>query len=103
MIAEVLAKGRAHTTTGRELARLFGCGIREISLQIERERRAGAPICAAVGANPGYFIAANKQELKAYCGQLFRRAGEMHRTRKALLEILPEMEGGEDDENEGSQ
>lgn len=56
MIHELLAEGRENARTGRELAQFFDCNIRDITEQVERERREGQPICVATGENPGYYI-----------------------------------------------
>ena len=88
MIAELLNTGRENTQSARELASILGCGIRDISKQIEQERRQGQPICAASGENPGYYLAADEKELQEYCEQLYKRGGEIFKTRRALVAIL---------------
>lgn len=88
MIAELLGVGKENARTGKELAAVLGCNIRELTAAIERERREGQPICAATGDNPGYFIAADAEELEAYCNDLHHRAGELYKTRRALLNVL---------------
>lgn len=68
MIYELLPHGKANTLTGRELAAILNCDIRNVTEAIERERRAGQPICAnARGANAGYFLAETPEELEQYC------------------------------------
>lgn len=88
MIAELLGVGKENARTGKELAAVLGCDIRDVTAAIERERREGQPICAATGENPGYFIAADAEELKAYCDNIHRRASELYKTRGALLNVL---------------
>lgn len=88
MIHELLAEGRDNTRTGRELAEFLDCDIREITQQVEKERRAGLPICAASGENPGYYLAADAEELERYCARLNQRAAELHKTRRALVKVL---------------
>ena len=56
MIAELLAEGRENARTARELATALNCRQRDITLQVEKERRAGRPICAATGETPGYYL-----------------------------------------------
>ena len=85
MIHELLCIGRDNPTTGKDLAASLNCGIRDITQQIERERREGRPICATTGDNPGYFLAANEEELLQYCNRLKSRAIELFKTRQALL------------------
>ncbi len=87
MIAEYLQTGRENARTAKYLAAMLGCDVREISAAIERERRQGQPIIASCDfKQPGYYLAANAKELRQYCGRLHHRAGEIHKTRRALLE-----------------
>lgn len=88
MIAELLGVGKENARTGKELAAVLGCDIRDVTAAIERERREGQPICAATGDNPGYFIAADAEELKEYCDNIHHRAAELYKTRRALLNVL---------------
>ena len=88
MIHELLAEGRENGRRCRELAQYLDCRIRDITIQIERERREGQPICAATGENPGYYLAATPEELEHYCNQLKGRAIEMFKTRQALVRVL---------------
>ena len=88
MIYELLTEGRQNARTGKELAAALNCDIRIVTDQIEKERRAGHPICAATGEKPGYFIAKDTEELQAYCDQLKGRALEIFKTRQALAKIL---------------
>lgn len=86
MIAEVLRAGQQEPLRGRELAQYFKCTIREITAQIEQERRAGAPICATTGRDPGYYLAADIDELEHYCRRLTHRGREMLQTGRAMLD-----------------
>lgn len=88
MIHELLDYGRENARTGRELAEVLQCDIRQITGQIEKERREGQPICAAMGENPGYYLAADDAELSDYCDRLKGRAVELFKTRQALIKIL---------------
>ena len=89
MIHEVLAEGADNPRTGRELATLLQCDIRQVTIQIERERREGWPICAnSSGEAAGYYLAANAEELEIYCNRIHRRASELYKTRRALLKVL---------------
>ena len=92
MIHEILPAGRENALTGRRLADMFNCDIRAITAQIERERRAGYPICAASGEAPGYFLPADDKELEAYCNRLKRRAVELFKTRQALVRVLRQVQ-----------
>lgn len=88
MVHERLDYGRENARTGRELAALLDCNIRNITEAVERERRAGRPICAASGENPGYYLAADADELERYCNMLKGRAIELFKTRQSLIRIL---------------
>ncbi len=95
MVTEILLTGAENARTGREICRELNITHRELTAMIERERRAGQPICAATGGKPGYFLAANQEEMQRYCRALWRRAGEIFKTRRACLqtiESLPEKE-----------
>ena len=88
MIHELLAAGRGNARTGRELAGVLNCNIREVTEAVEKERREGWPICAASGENPGYYIAESPEELDHYCKRLKNRAIELFKTRQALVKVL---------------
>ena len=88
MIHEYLHRGKDYPVTGRELARIFNCDIRRITIEVERERREGHPICAASGENPGYYLPADEDELAEYCNRLKGRAIELFKTRQALIRVL---------------
>lgn len=88
MIHELLDCGRETARTGRELAALLKCDIRQVTIQVEKERREGWPICAAMGENPGYYLAADDTELEDYCDRLKGRAVELFKTRQALIQVL---------------
>ena len=96
MIFELLAEGKENARTARELARVCNKTPREITIQVERERREGRPICAATGSNPGYYLQEDENELSEYCDQLKGRAIEIFKTRQALVRVLRRIseEGG---------
>lgn len=96
-ISDYLLTGAENAQTAKEICSILGISQRELTQEIERERREdGKPICASTDTkNPGYFLAANKDEMQRFCNSLFHRAGEIHKTRKACLaamENLPESE-----------
>lgn len=88
-VADFLPHGAANAVDGRSLATAMGFkSVRELSKRIERERRAGQPICAAVsGEHRGYFIG-DAEELRLYLHSLDRRLREVRRTRDAIVETL---------------
>lgn len=94
MIAEILEKGEQNARTGREICSKLNMTPRQLTRQIEKERRAGEPICARCKGRPhGYFLAADKEEMQTYINRLHHRAGEIFKTRRACIKAaakLPE-------------
>lgn len=89
MIAELLDTGKGNAITARTLAKLTGLDPRGISQQVERERRAGRPICATCDSGgPGYYLAADQGEMRRYCDSLRHREREIAKTRAACLKTL---------------
>lgn len=94
MVHELLGKGRECAVTGEVLAQLLGRSSRDVSMQVERERKAGIPICASCDAtHPGYFLASGPDELAGYLASLDRRLREVRKTRSALQSTLDDMVG----------
>lgn len=98
MIHEILNRGAENAINGRDICDLLDINRRDLQAAVNRERRAGQPICASTGSGnriAGYYLAANKEEMQSYCNSLQHRAGEIHRVRKAclsLMDTLPERE-----------
>ena len=89
-ITEYLQHGEENAQSGRDMARLLGVNLRDISIAIERERQAGSPICASTDAlRGGYYLADNREEMEHYCSRLSRRVGEINRTLEACKKIMP--------------
>jgi hypothetical protein len=95
-IHEYLATGRENARSSKYLMDLLHLRRRDITRAIERERREGWPICAAVSHPRGYFLAANQDELGTYCRRLAHRCGEVEQTLASLQAIdkVPIREGG---------
>ena len=95
-VADVLPHGAANAVDGKTLAAALGFKtVRELSKQVERERRAGQPICASVsGERRGYFMG-DPNELHLYLRSLDRRLREVRRTRDACEDTLRQMTGQE--------
>lgn len=91
MVYEVLLKGRENAITGKEICSILDIKARDLTAAIERERREGKAICASTGSNPGYFIAANREEMERYCNALYRRAGEIFKTRAACMGTIEQL------------
>lgn len=95
MVFEILLEGKENARTGREICDALGITARELTAKVEKERREGKPIAASTGANPGYFLAANREEMQRYCNSLLHRAGEIHKTRKACIATMDSLPPGE--------
>ncbi len=104
MITDHLLKGAENARTGKELASILNCEIRDITIMINRARHDGAPICAMTrGDHPGYYIAEYKEDVKEFTDSLKGRAIEIFKTRQALLKAadsLPERNVSKDPEEQ---
>ena len=85
LIASIL-RGRDNPLTCQEImAALSLSDPRVVTKIIERERRAGLPICASNdSARPGYFLADSPAELEHYTRSLRRRVKAVSGTLAAL-------------------
>lgn len=99
-ISEILLKGEQNARTAQDLcdiAERMGCTLtrRQLSRAIEAERRRGVPICASCHSKtPGYYLAADKSEMKRYCDRLHHRAGEIYKTRRACIKAIEKLPEG---------
>lgn len=82
-VSSLLRHGAENATTARELSQVLGWEVRAVTRQVERERRAGIPICAN-GA--GYFLPGNDVERDRYLACLAHREAEIRRTRAAVAQ-----------------
>ncbi len=94
-LADYLGTGRESARTARELSGALGVSWRDISAAVERERRAGAPICAATGDPKGYYLAKDAAEMEEYARSLTKRAGRVDATRDAVAATAGRMRDGE--------
>ena len=84
MIYEYLLEGESNATPAKELCRVLGLKHRELTQIIESERRQGKPICASCNRySPGYYLAADKEQMQDYCGRLLHRIREIATTMQA--------------------
>ena len=95
-VSDILPRGAANAVDGQTLAAAMGFkSVCELSKQVERERRAGQPICASVsGECRGYFMG-DPNELWLYLRSLDCRLREVRRTRDACENTLRRMTGQE--------
>lgn len=99
MIYELLTEGEDNARTARHLADLLGCSQRDITKQIERERRAGYPICSSCRSEtPGYYLPVNDKDLEQYCNSLKRRAIQIFKTRQALVAVLKQLQAQKEEQ-----
>lgn len=91
-VSDFLLTGAENAIDSRTLAAMMGIDRRTVTQRIEHERRAGAPICAAVdGVNRGYYLAADADELARYVRALDRRISEVKKTHAACRRTLDAM------------
>lgn len=91
MVAEALLQGRENARTTRELCKVLNLKPRELTQQIQNERRAGQPICSTNTGTGGYYLAESKQEMERFCRALLHRAGEIHKTRNACIKTIDDL------------
>lgn len=103
-VAFYLDFGRKNAVTASRLAEILEIkDVRQVTKLIERERRAGVPICASNDTNPGYYLAESPEELETYIASLNRRSRHLQATILGLGFALDEMRGQGafwDDENQ---
>ena len=80
-IIDLLQHGAGNAITARDLGNLLGWKHREITRQIERERRNGAPILAC---GRGYYLPEHDAELDEYLTRLQNRESEIRVTRLSV-------------------
>lgn len=94
-IETFIPEGHDSPITARELGKLTGATVRNVTAAIQKKRRAGVPICANRNENPGYFIAVSAEEMRDYCGRLKHEEAELRKTRRACEKIIDQLpEGG---------
>jgi len=81
----VLKPGKENAIKAAEIARATGYTVKEISRRVKIERRQGVAICSC---QEGYYLAESEKDIKDICGRLYHRAGEIFKTRRALLQHL---------------
>ena len=93
-ILDFIPVGRENAVTARELTQLLGLkNQRDATKAIERERLAGAPICASNSyGNQGYFLAANAEEFGRFISSLNRRVSNIDKTLQSCRETSKQMQ-----------
>lgn len=93
MVVELLDKGRENAKTTEELVR--ACNFtnkRDLTLQIAKEREAGAVICSTTSGEGGYYLPDNPKELRAFINSMDNRAINIFRAVKSAKKMLKELE-----------
>ena len=91
-VCDYLLTDAEHALDAKTLAAMMEIDRRSVTQRIERERRRGMPICAAVdGVNRGYYLAADADELARYVRALDRRISEVKKTHAACRRTLDAM------------
>lgn len=75
MVKELLRKGKRNAITTDELMR--ACHLdhrRDLTMQIARERAAGAIICSTTSGQGGYYLPENKEEVVEFINSMSNRA-----------------------------
>lgn len=101
-VERLLLHGQENAQSAPELAKLAGMrSVRELQLQIARERAAGALILSSCrGKNAGYFLpgegTAGRLELSRYVASMMRRGTRCMAAALAAREALRQVEGQTD-------
>lgn len=89
MISDYLSTGKDNAICCKDLAKITSMPERDITEAVMRERRSGLPICATSDSRrPGYYMAADKEEMQDFCQSLARREKEIRETRKSCLKTI---------------
>ena len=81
-VSDFLSRGRENAVPLRHLKKLLELDGRTVRLMIERERRAGIPICADNAT--GYYLPSTADEKAACVRSMRHRAGEIMKTARAI-------------------
>ena len=90
MIAELLEIGAQNAKTSRRIEQETGLEKRSIQLIVEKERDAGAFICANQN---GYFLAANREEVIDFYKRYTAGAKKMLHTARHFKKAAEQVEG----------
>lgn len=88
-ILEFIPVGRENAISCRELSDLLHIPKRQVTRQIERERRHGCAVCASnATGTAGYYRPADRGELREYLHRLNSRITEIQTNRDGLQAAL---------------
>ena len=101
MVFEVLGTGIENSQSARQICDTLNISGRELRKQIEHERRQGHAICAQVSKEgSGYFLAANKDEMRNFCRRIWKIVNSLAKTCRACQQIIDELPPGSEEETE---
>ena len=83
-VSDLLPVGRKNAITGDKLCAALNCNTRQLIAAINRERKAGAPICASCADPRGYYLAEDPEELDAYLLSFTGRVKDMEAARDGM-------------------
>lgn len=89
-LSELLLTGAENALTAKHIAKLTGSKPRDVTRTFQRERTAGAAICAS---GDGFYMAADAAELGRYIRAFDGRLREMQKTRRGLEIAYTRMTG----------
>ena len=104
MVEELLNRGKENAITTDELMR--ACHLehrRDLTMQIARERAAGALICSTTSGQGGYYLPESREEVAEFINSMSNRAKNTFKAVKAAREYLKQIDGqmSFDNEQEG--
>lgn len=95
LVTAYLQPGKENAMSGAKLVEAMRLkDLRSLTQLIERERQAGAPICASVsGPHRGYYLASGPDALAVYLRSFDRRLKAINCTRRRLNDTLDGLTG----------
>ena len=95
LVTDYLQPGKENAMSGAKLVEAMRLkDLRSLTQLIERERQAGAPICASVsGPHRGYYLASDPDALAVYLRSFDRRLKAINCTRRRLNDTLDRLTG----------
>lgn len=96
MIAELLNKGKENAITTESLMR--ACNFdnkRDLTMQVAKERAAGALICSRTSGQGGYYLPRSREEVQEFIESMSNRAKNTFKAVTAARKYLKQIEGQE--------
>lgn len=96
MIEEMLNRGKGNAITTENLMRV--CHFenrRDLTMQIARERAAGAVICSTTSGQGGYYLPQSREEVQEFINSMSKRAKNTFKAVTAARKYLKQIEGQE--------